>query len=130
MDIAKAQQSKLHSSMFAMLLVVLLSLFIHGDASHFEPSRSQGYDSIHDAPALSLNHAATSGFHFAHPRQNSGVEWALPTPIWWVALTLVVFWLSTPLPKPWFHQQQAPPSRVSGWRDSNLLYRGQLTFEH
>ena len=130
MDIAKAQQSKLHCSMLAMMLVLLLSLFVFTDGIQIPVDNNAGYDAARDAPALSLNTSSANGFHFAHPKQNNGTEWALPSPIWWLALSLAIFWLSTPLPKPWFHQQQAPPSRVSGWRDSNLLYRGQLTFEH
>lgn len=126
---ASVIQRTLTSGMLAMLMVLLYALLLADAPSHSGINSPQQWQQTEQAKGL-VSAVTPRASSFSHPRQlDRDKPPSLPLP--WQDRALAANGYLTPqsLPPPWFQLTAWPPSRVAGWRESNLLYRSRLTFE-
>ncbi|WP_417349288.1 hypothetical protein [Ferrimonas sp.] len=126
---ASGIQRQLTSGMLTMLMVLLCALLLADTPDHGGISSPQQWQQTEQAKVL-VSAVPPRASSFNHPRQLDRDEQpTLPQPWQAHSLTANGYLTPQPLPPPWFQVTAWPPSRVSGWRESNLLYRSRLTFE-
>lgn len=75
---------------------------------------------------------AERGARFNHPQQLI-IEYLFIALIgFFASLTIIKYLHNFPLPPPWYEKTNlgSADGRISGWKDSNLLYKAKLSYHH